>query len=233
MYNLKTYTMKTKTRHDRLEKQRKTFFLIGLIFALIVVLSAFEWKTYDITLEGFTRSSVGIIDDELIIITKHDKPEPPKPIIQPVAVIKEVDNTTEVPDVELFNPEADPQDSIPEYTFDPIDEPDGTDVDIPFRVVEKMPEFPGGNEALYAYLYSKASYTQMAKEANIQGTVYVGFIVEKDGTVTTVTLERGIGGGLDEIVLEAVRNMPDWSPGKQRGIPVRVMMVVPFKFKLQ
>jgi protein TonB len=233
MFNSKIYTMKTKTRQDRLEKQRRTFFLIGLIFALTVVLSAFEWKTYDITREGFTRSSVGIIDDELILITKHEKPEPPKPIIKTVAVIKEVPDDVKVDDVELFNPEADPTDSIPEYIFVPIDEPDDTDEEIPFMVVEKMPEFPGGNEALYAYLYSKASYTQMAKEANIQGTVYVGFIVEKDGTVTTVTLERGIGGGLDENVLEAVRNMPDWSPGKQRGIPVRVMMVVPFKFKLQ
>ena len=226
--------MNRELKQDRIDKQRRTFFLIGLIFALSIVLTAFEWKTYDISLDDdFTRTSHGIIDDDLIMITKHEKPEPPKPIIKPVAVIREVPDDTKVDDMELFNPEVDQTDSIPEFIYEPIDEPDGITDDIPFRVAEEMPEFPGGEEALYAYLYSKVSYTQMAKEANIQGTVYVGFIVEKDGSVSTVHLERGIGGGLDEIVLEAVRNMPDWSPGKQRSIPVRVRQIVPVKFKLQ
>ena len=73
----------------------------------------------------------------------------------------------------------------------------------------------------------------MAREAFIQGTVFVEFIVEKDGSVSTVELKRGLDGGLDEIAIEAVRSMPDWIPGKQRGVPVRVRQVVPFKFKLQ
>lgn len=96
-----------------------------------------------------------------------------------------------------------------------------------------MPEYPGGQGALLQYLGSSVRYTQMAKEANIQGTIYVSFVIEKDGTVSNVAILRGLGAGLDEIALEAVRNMLDWSPGKQRGVPVRVEMNVPFKFRLQ
>jgi len=225
--------MKTKTKQDKLERQRRTFFLIGLIFALSIVLTAFEWKTYDLSKDGFTRIEFGIIDNEIIPITKHEKPEPPKPIIKTVVVIKEVDNDTEVDKVELFNPEVEPLDSVPEFIYIPPEDPDEGKDDMPFLVVEKMPEFPGGNEALMAYLSSNTKYTQIAIEASITGTVYVSFIVEKDGSVSTVEILRGIGGGLDEVALEAIRKMPDWSPGKQRGIPQRVNMKVPFKFKLQ
>ncbi|MCK4569727.1 MAG: TonB family protein [Bacteroidales bacterium] len=226
--------MKTKTKQDRLEKQRRTFFLIGIIFALTIVLTAFEWKTYDISLDDdFTRTSYGIIDDEFVEITKHERPEPPKPIVKPVVVLKEVDNNTEVDEIELFNPEAEPLDSVPEFVYIPPEDPDEGKGGEFFLVVEKMPEFPGGEEALMVYLASKTKYTRMAIEAGITGTVYVSFIVEKDGSVSTVELLRGVGGGLDGVALEAIRSMPDWSPGKQRGIPQRVNMKVPFKFKLQ
>jgi len=225
--------MNRELKQDRIDKQKRTFFMIGLIFALSIVLTAFEWKTYDITRDDFTRTSFGIVDDELILITKHEKPEPPKPIIKPVVVFKEVDNNTEVEDIELFNPEAEPLDSIPEFVYIPFEDPDeGKDNDF-FLAVEQMPEFPGGNEALMVYLASNTKYTRMAIEAGITGTVYISFIVGKDGSVSTVELLRGIGGGLDEVALEAIRNMPDWNPGKQRGIPQRVNMKVPFKFQLQ
>lgn len=216
-----------------LEKQRRIFFLIGLIISLSAVLAAFEWKTYDISMDGLVRTDHGVVDFDLAPITKHEKPKPPEPIYKPALLIKEVDDKTEVPDIELFNPEANPMDSIPEFVYDPVDEPDGVSQDIIFKISEDMPEFPGGEGALMAYLSSKVKYTQMAREGNIQGTVYVQFIVEKDGSVSTVELLRELGSGLDEIALEAVRSMPDWSPGKQRGVPVRVAMTVPFKFKLQ
>ena len=225
--------MNRKLKQDRIDKQRKTFFMIGLIFTLSIVLTAFEWKTYDITRDDLTRISIGLIDDELIMITKHEKPEPPRPIVKPVVVFKEVDNNTEVDEIELFNPEVDPLDSIPEFIYIPFEDPDEGKDDTFFLVVEKMPEFPGGNEALTVYLASNTKYTRMAIEAGITGTVYVSFIVEKDGSVSTVELLRGIGGGLDEVALEAIRSMPDWNPGKQRGIPQRVNMKVPFKFQLR
>ena len=225
--------MKTETKQDRLEKQRKIFLQIGFIIALALVLTAFEWKTYEISLTDLSSTNYGVIDDELIMITRHDKPMPPPPKVKPVAALKEVDNDTDVEDIELFDPETDQLDSIPDYVYIPPEDPDEGLDELPFLAVEQMPEFPGGERVLYEYLRSNTRFTQLAIEANIQGAVYIGFVIEKDGSVSNVTLVRGIGGGLDEVALSAVRSMPDWTPGKQRGIPVRVSMVVPFKFKLQ
>jgi protein TonB len=73
----------------------------------------------------------------------------------------------------------------------------------------------------------------MAKESGIQGTVYVTFVVEKDGSITDVRVLRGIGGGCDEEAVRVVKNSPKWSPGKQRGKPVRVQYNLPVKFILQ
>jgi protein TonB len=225
--------MKRNTKQDKIEKQRKTFFMIGLIFALLMVFAAFEWKTYEYSIDDrMVRTDFGIIDEDFVEITKHKKPEKPKPVLKPIAAIKEVKNDQDVADVELFNPEVDQLDSVPEFVYTPPEENIEGDEEI-FFVVEESPSFPGGTAALYSYLNANAAYTQMAKEANIQGTVYVGFVIEKDGSVSNVTLIRGIGGGLDEVVLEAVRNMSDWNPGKQRGVPVRVDMKLPFKFRLQ
>lgn len=225
--------MKTKTKQDRLEIQRKIFLQIGFIIVLALVLTAFEWKTYDVSLTDLSPTNSGVIDDDLPLITRHNKPPPPPPKVKPLAALNEVDNDNDVEDIDLFNPETDQLDSIPDYVYIPPEDPDEGFDDLIFLVVEQQPSFPGGDEALYKYLASKARYTQLAREVNIQGTVHIEFVIEKDGSVSNVTLRRGIGGGLDEVALEAVRSMPDWTPGKQRSVPVRVSMVVPFKFKLQ
>ncbi len=147
-------------------------------------------------------------------------------------MIKEVDNDLNVDDVELFNIEANQFDEVPEFVYIPLEEDFEYIEEIPFKVVEDMPEFPGGEEALFAYLVSKARFTQWAIETGVDGTVYVEFVVEKDGSVSNVRSLRLLGAGLDEVAVEAVKGMPRWTPGKQRKVPVRVTMVVPFNFKL-
>jgi protein TonB len=72
----------------------------------------------------------------------------------------------------------------------------------------------------------------MARESSIQGTVYVTFVVERDGSVTDVRVLRGIGGGCDEEAIRVIKAMPKWNPGKQRGKPVRVQFNMPIKFTL-
>ena len=72
----------------------------------------------------------------------------------------------------------------------------------------------------------------MARESSIQGTVYATFVVERDGSVTDVRVLRGIGGGCDEEALRVIKAMPRWTPGKQRGKPVRVQFTMPIKFTL-
>lgn len=122
----------------------------------------------------------------------------------------------------------------PETTQLPADEkePEQTDGDV-FTVVETMPEFPGGQEAMLKFLVDNISYPEEAKLKKIQGRVFVSFIVEKDGKVGNVKILRGIGGGCDEEALRVVGLMPNWKPGEQRGQVVRVAFNLPIRFALQ
>ncbi len=101
-----------------------------------------------------------------------------------------------------------------------------------FVFVENAPEFPGGDEARIKYLQENIQYPKEAKEAGIQGTVFVTFVVEKDGRITNVKVLRGVGGGLDEESVRVIRNMPRWKPGTQRGKAVRVQYNMPIRYIL-
>jgi len=100
-------------------------------------------------------------------------------------------------------------------------------------IVELMPAFDGGEEAMYKWLGDNIKYPQVAKETGITGTVIVTFVVERDGSITNVVLLKGIGGGCDEEALRVVKNMPRWKVGKQNGIPVRVQFNLPIRFTLE
>jgi TonB family protein len=102
-----------------------------------------------------------------------------------------------------------------------------------YVVVEEMPHFPGGEQAMYQYIGNKLEYPEEAKKEGIQGRVFIEFIVEKDGSITNVNVMRGIGHGCDAAIKEVIENMPDWIPGKQRGKSVRVEYRMPIKFTLQ
>ena len=99
--------------------------------------------------------------------------------------------------------------------------------------VEQKPNFIGGDAALFKYLGENIKYPAMARENGIEGTVYVEFIIAKDGSITEANVKRGIGGGCNEEALRVVNSMPKWKPGKQQGNPVKVKYTLPVKFKLQ
>ncbi len=101
-----------------------------------------------------------------------------------------------------------------------------------FQVAEVMPEYIGGKEAMYAYLQSNIKYPEAAKKAETEGSVYVSFTVEKDGKITSVKVLKGIGDGCDEEAVRVIKNMPNWTPGQQRGQLVRVAYTLPIKFNL-
>ncbi len=107
--------------------------------------------------------------------------------------------------------------------------PEGSRV---YTVAEENPEYPGGDKARIAYLQKNIIYPEEARKKGIEGTVYITFVIELDGSITNVQVLRGIGGGLDEIALEVVKNMPAWKPGKVKGEPVPVQFNMPIKFKL-
>ena len=101
-----------------------------------------------------------------------------------------------------------------------------------YQQVDVMPEFPGGEKAMMQFIVDNITYPQSAKDKNIQGKVYVSFVVEKDGSVDQVKVMRSIGGGCDEEAVRVVKAMPKWVPGKKDGKNVRVNYVLPFVFKL-
>ena len=104
------------------------------------------------------------------------------------------------------------------------------------KVLEKaevMPQFPGGDQAMMKFVSENVQYPEEAKEKEISGRVMVGFIVEKDGSISDVKVAKGIGGGCDEEAVRVVKAMPKWKPGKEKGKPVRVSYMMPFTFKLQ
>ena len=101
-----------------------------------------------------------------------------------------------------------------------------------YDAVEKMPEFPGGKEALKSYVASSIKYPAEAEKAGIQGRVHTAFIVEKDGCVTGARAMTSVDPQLDAEALRIVRNMPKWTPGMQDGKPVRVKYLVPVTFRL-
>lgn len=102
-----------------------------------------------------------------------------------------------------------------------------------FIITETMPEFPGGEKALKAYLQNELKYPVMAAERGIQGRVYVSFIIEPDGSISDVKLVRSVDSTIDSEAIRVIKRMPQWKPGTQKGIPVRVKYTVPVNFKLQ
>jgi periplasmic protein TonB len=110
------------------------------------------------------------------------------------------------------------------------DEGEGSD-DV-FMIVEEMPQFPGGQEGLFKFLAGNIRYPEEAVEAGIEGTVYVTFVVGKDGSIGEARVLRGIGGGCDEESLRVVNAMPNWRPGFQRGKPVLVQYNLPIRYTL-
>ena len=102
-----------------------------------------------------------------------------------------------------------------------------------FEKVEDMPEFPGGEKAMMDFVAQNVQYPKEAMEKEISGRVLVGFIVEKDGSISETEIVKGIGGGCDEEAVRVVKAMPKWKPGKQDGKPVRVHFLLPLTFKLQ
>ena len=102
-----------------------------------------------------------------------------------------------------------------------------------FTVVETQPQFPGGEDSLYNFIYSNLRYPQVAKDNAIEGRVFLTFVVEKDGSITNVKIKRDIGGGCGHEAKRVVEMMPKWIPGKQNGKPVKVQFNLPIIFKLK
>ena len=117
----------------------------------------------------------------------------------------------------------------------PVEMPNAMKVkeDNVFDVVEQMPQFSGGTEALLKYLAENVRYPKEAEEKSLQGRVIATFVVEKDGSISRAKVVKSVDPLLDEEALRVVNSMPNWTPGRQNGEPVAVKYTIPISFKLQ
>jgi len=113
-----------------------------------------------------------------------------------------------------------------------IEEPEYED-EIIYEMVETVPEFPGGMEGLYAFLTENLEYPKMAKHSDIQGKIYIGFVVERDGSISNVEVIKGRHESLDNEAIRVIKMMPKWKPGEQQGRLVRAKFVIPIVFHLE
>ena len=122
--------------------------------------------------------------------------------------------------------------TLSEHLFEQLLDIATSEADTVYQIVEEMPQFPGGENALMEYVSKNVVYPEEAKEKEIQGRVFISFVVEKDGSIGEVKVLRGIGGGCDEESVRVISDMPKWKPGKQKGEFVRVSYQIPIMFKL-
>ena len=222
-----------KSPKASLEDKKLTYVLMGLVLVLSICYVAFEWTEKEVTKYEVTED-LAFIDEEIDIqqTTQETPPPPPPPAVQEVEVLNVVEDDVEVETIEI-NTEDDKDVEV--VIAPPVEAPvEEEEEEVIFMVVESMPEFPGGQQALFKYLAENVKYPVIAQENGIQGRVICQFVVNKDGSIVDVVAVRSSGEpSLDKEAIRVIKSMPKWKPGKQRGQPVRVKYTVPVNFRLQ
>lgn len=221
-----------KSKKADLEWKKPVFLEIGLAVALALVLVSFECVGSRDKEEVMITGAAMILDDEVMIQTEQIKETPPPPPQQTTTIVEIVADNIKVEDFNV-DAEADEDTQVEEveYSIEDTKEEEVVEAEI-FQVVEQLPEFPGGDEALFKYLSDNLEYPARAREAGIEGRVMVGFVVEPDGRISNVKVVRSKAAALDEEAIRVVKAMPKWKPGKQRGKAVRVQCQIPITFTL-
>lgn len=214
-----------------LNKKNTMFFNLGLVIALSLTLTAFEWKFYENDTKVTLFTDTEYIDDMIVPPSVQEPPKPPA-IQQPQIIeVKEDEIIEEEIDIN-FDITVTEETIIEDIVFE---KPDDEENDSPteFMMVETQPTFMGGGpEKFLEHIFKSINYPDKARRMGIEGKVFVTFIIDKSGKNTNVEVMKGIGGGCDEEAARAIANAPEWTPGKQRGRPVSVRMMVPINFRL-
>ena len=222
-----------KSEQASLEKDKLIYTLMGLVFVLSLVYVALEWTEREVTKYEVTDTEF-LFEEEVEIqqTSQETPPPPPPPAVQEVEVLNVVEDDVETETIEI-NTEDDKDVEVIIQAPVELEQPEEDD-EVVFVVVETMPEFPGGQQALFKYLSENVKYPVIAQENGIQGRVICQFVVNKDGKIVDVEVVRSGGDpSLDKEAIRVIKSMPPWKPGKQRGKPVRVKYTVPVNFRLQ
>lgn len=226
-----------------LEKKKTFFFQLGLIMALSFFYIALEWtQTSDDNFYEDFSTDLKIEEDldfTQFLPPKTSVPAAPLPFTPPVPEIKTgqalnvVENTVETKTIDI---EAeDSKDKAVEIISESAASTSATEENKKdhFLVVDVMPQFPGGEAALYRFLQGSIKYPAVAEAGKIQGRVVCQFDVNTDGTISNIQIVQGVHPSLDSEAIRVIQSMPRWVPGKRKEKPVKVRFTLPINFALQ
>lgn len=238
-----------------------TFWRIGLIAAVGLTILAFGWTTYETTID-VSGYDTNIVDFEIEAPNTVQQPTLPPPPPPPSTVIETtMDLTVEAPKFrdqtvtkEVSNAVQEPVKSAspkPQPAKRPLPPPKKVEevIEEIFSIVEEMPRFPGcdisgtyeekkacADKKMLEFIYRNVKYPSVARENNVEGTAVVSFVVEKDGSISTIKILRDPGAGCGEEavrIIELMQNMPEkWIAGRQGNQNVRVQFNLPVRFRL-
>jgi TonB family C-terminal domain len=225
-----------KTPKADLENKRMLFLEIGLVIVLGGALLAFNWTSNgskELETMGVQEATA---EQEIIPITRQEEiktPPPAPPQVRVSDVLNIVKNNVKVNDDLPDFGEDDPTKGVKISTYSNEEEQAVPEEQV-FFIVEDMPSFQGkGQEGFRTYISQNLKYPEIAQENGIQGKVFVSFVVEADGKITNIKVVRGVDPALDKEAMRVIAAAPKWTPGKQRGKPVRVSFTFPIIFQLQ
>ena len=224
-----------------LNKNSNLYFAIGLAVILFISWRAIEWKTYDRSGYGYESLNIDDDDDEEIPITEQIKTPPPPPPPPPAPeIIEVVEDEEEIEETIIESTETDQEEIVEIVEV----EEEFEDVDVPFAVIEDVPIYPGCErvskskrrdcfqEQINKHIRKNFRYPEIAQEMGIQGRVYINFVIDKDGSITSIRM-RGPDKNLEKEAQRIISKLPRMTPGKQRGRAVRVPFSIPITFRLQ
>ena len=229
-----------------LEGTKSTSWLIGLVLVMAVMFVAFEWTQHDIKIiDNSEPVFTAAIEEDMIPISHQEEVAAPPPAAAPkvAEILNIVDNETELADDEDIETSEEVNQVIAVGTGTGVVGPVATgpvgpvveevDENQIYDIVEENPKFPGGEEACMKWLSDNIKYPPICVEQGIQGRVYAQFVVNKDGSIVDIKIVRSPDPYLSKEAERVLKMMPKWSPGKQRGKPVRVKFSLPVMFRLQ
>jgi protein TonB len=225
-----------KTDKGNLENKRGLFVLVGFMVVFALVYAGFELFASEDRAPAFELMDddfITVVDDNVIATDQTPPPPPPQQQPQQEVIIKIVDDNVHVDmDISIFDVDVSPDEIIPdveEPEVELVDEVTGEEP--PEAYTEEMPEFPGGAEALNAFLTREIQYPEVARNTGITGTVLIEFVVEKDGRVSNAKVKVPLFPECDKEAVRGVMAMPKWKPGKNNGKAVRCYYQVPVTFR--
>lgn len=223
-----------KTPKANLENKKTMAILIGLVLALGIMFIAFEWSKNEIKVCEDAIQGEFVEDEEMIEVTFRDEtPPPPPPPIQETVLSDIIDIRDDKEDIQTKNFDSEDDKNkkvvIQAPIAAPVEDPEENRIHV---VVERMPEFPGGEAAMNQFINRTIRYPVIAQENGIQGRVVVQFVVNTDGKIVDVEVVRGVEESLDKEAVRVVKAMPPWNPGRQGGKNVRVKYTLPIRFRI-